>query len=146
MSTLTANVKTRVDVLGFCVEVRRCAQHSGLDARRTGELLLVVSELGTNAALHGKGGALTVVVTHTGWQVSAVDAGPGFTPAVLADAGRSDRLGRDGVRQPSDGGRSFGSGLATVRRLSTSFTLQNAPRGAQAFAARDFSNSQGAVR
>lgn len=143
--TLSCEVRSRVDVLSFCAQVRRVADGCGLDPRQSGELLLVVAELGTNAVLHGRGGVVTVVLSHLEWEVSASDVGPGFTPAVLADAGKSDRLGAAGVRLPADGGRSFGSGLAAVRRLSSSLTLQNSSRGARAVAAKHFTKSQGAV-
>ena len=143
--SLAASVATRLDVLSFCATVRKAALGAGFTVREVGELSLVVAELGSNAVVHGKGGSLSVQVQPRGWQVSAVDHGPGFTQAVLNDAGRSDRLGADGVREPGDGKRSFGSGLAAVRRLSSSLTLQNSSRGARAVAAKHFTKSQGAV-
>lgn len=144
---LTSALHSRVDVLGFCAAVRDHAASSGLDTRRAGELALVVAELGTNVVLHGGGGELAVTLSHAGWTVHATDAGPGFTAAVLEDAGRSDHLGAHGVREPGDGGRSFGSGLAAVRRLSDSLTLHNEPRGARVTAQRHLTSHarQGAV-
>lgn len=133
---LKGAVRSRVDVLGFCAEVRSAASRFGLDAVHAGELSLVVAELGTNAVLHGGGGALTVMLSDGEWVVSADDEGPGFSSAVLSDAGKSDRLGSAGVREPADGRRSFGSGLAAVRRLSSSLTLQNHARGAHVVARR----------
>jgi anti-sigma regulatory factor (Ser/Thr protein kinase) len=146
--TLRSEVKSRVDVLSFCESVRRSAMGFGLEMRRIGELSLVVAELATNAVIHGSGGMVNVALSTTGWTVSVRDAGPGFSEAVLADAGKSDRLGPDGVRPPADGRRSFGSGLASVRRLSTSLSLRNLePVGARAVAHRDFTPaSPGAER
>lgn len=143
----SGSVRTRVDVLGFCAEVRRTAVDCGLDALRTGELSLVVAELGTNAVLHAHGGCLEVRVSPTGWSVVATDEGPGFSSAVLNDAGKSDRLGAQGVREPADGHRSFGSGLAAVRRLSSLVTLSNDGPGARVVAERHFTNgtNQGAL-
>lgn len=143
---VTATVRSRVDVLGLCAEVRRAAIGAGLDLKQAGELSLVVAELGTNAVLHGRGGSISVLIDLDGWAVSALDCGPGFSDAVLADAGRSDRLGSDGIREAGDGGRSFGSGLASVRRLSSSLTLQNCSGGGRAIAAKKLSKStQGVV-
>lgn len=138
--SLAASVATRLDVLGFCATVRKAALGAGFSVREVGELSLVVAELGSNAVVHGRGGALTVLVQPRGWQVAAVDHGPGFTAAVLADAGRSDHLGPDGVRAPGDGQRSFGSGLAAVRRLASSLSLRNTALGARAVASRDLSS------
>ncbi len=135
---LSVNVNTRVEVLSFCVTVRRAGLETGLTPRQVGELSLVVAELGTNAALHGKGGTINVMVSPTAWRVVVSDRGPGFTQAVLEDAGQSDRLGPDGVRPPGDGRRSFGSGLASVRRLSTSLHLHNDGLGACVTAAKTF--------
>ncbi|PZR02299.1 MAG: hypothetical protein DI536_37115 [Archangium gephyra] len=134
-------VRTRVDVLGFCAEVRRVAADCGLDALRAGELSLVVAELGTNAVLHAHGGVLEVRVSPSGWSVVVTDEGPGFSTAVLNDAGKSDRLGARGVREPADGHRSFGSGLAAVRRLSSFVTLSNDGPGARVVAERHFNDA-----
>lgn len=137
--SLATSVATRLDVLSFCATVRKAALGAGFTVREVGELSLVVAELGSNAVVHGKGGSLSVLVQPRGWQVSAVDHGPGYTQAVLADAGKSDHLGANGVREPGDGKRSFGSGLAAVRRLATTLTLRNTTVGARAFAAKDLS-------
>jgi len=136
---LAASVASRLDVLGFCATVRKAALGAGFTAREVGELSLVVAELGTNSVVHGKGGTVSVVVQPRGWQVAAIDNGPGFTQAVLSDAGKSDRLGPNGVREPGDGRSSFGSGLASVRRLATQLTLRNTTVGARAFATKDLS-------
>ncbi len=138
---LVAAVHQRVDVLGLAAEARALALAEGLDERAAAELALVIAELGMNAVRHGGGGLVDLSVAATGWTVQVEDSGPGLSPAVLADAGRSDRLGRDGVRPPADGGKSFGSGLASVRRLSSRMVLENrSGRGARAIAQRDFSS------
>lgn len=139
--TLRTEVRSRVDVFSFCESVRRSAMGLGLEMRRIGELSLVVAELATNAVVHGGsgGGTVHVAIATTGWSVSVRDTGEGFSPAVLADAGKSDRLGADGVRPPADGRRSFGSGLASVRRFSTTLSLHNLePFGARVVAHRVF--------
>ncbi len=136
-----ATVSSRVDVLGVCSTVRDDALAAGLTARQAEELSLVVAELGTNAVLHGRGGTIAVTLDRRGWQVEVRDRGPGFTQPVLVDAGRSDRLGPAGVRLAGDGVRSFGSGLAAARRLSTELSLHNEGPGARVVATRRFAGS-----
>lgn len=136
-------VQSRVEVLGLAAEARELAAREGLDARQSSELSLVIAELAMNALRHGGGGGLvSVSVSPLGWSVEVEDAGPGLSPAVMADAGRSDRLGAQGVRPPNDGQSSFGSGLASVRRLSSRLELSNRRTGGAHVAAhRDFPQS-----
>lgn len=122
-------VRQRVEVLAAAVEARRAALAQGYDAGRAEGLALVVAELGGNAVRYAHSGVVAITVGAGGWTVEVEDSGPGFPPAVLADAGRSDRLGADGVRPPGDGRRSFGSGLASVRRLATALELSNRRSG-----------------
>lgn len=138
-----AGVHTRIEVLASAAGARSLALDTGLDPRRAEELALVVAELAMNAVLHGAGGGqVTVSVSDEGWCVEVEDGGPGLSPAVLADAGVSDRLGRDGVRPLHDGHASFGSGLASVRRLSNQLELNNRNAGgARVVARRDFLKS-----
>jgi anti-sigma regulatory factor (Ser/Thr protein kinase) len=138
-----AQVHTRIDVLAVAAEARALAARSGLDGRRAEELALVIAELAMNAVLHGPGAAqVSVTVSAERWSVEVEDGGPGLSQAVLADAGLSDRLGRDGVRPPHDGHHSFGSGLAGVRRLSSRLELSNRDSGgARVVAHREFSKS-----
>ncbi len=137
---LTANASSRVEVLAIAADARRLALGDGVDVREAASLALVVAELGMNAVLHGGGSAqVQVSVEPEGWTVAVEDAGPGLSPAVLADAGRSDRLGPEGVRAPGDGRSSFGSGLAGVRRLAGALALENrGGGGARAEAHRRF--------
>ena len=123
---LVGAVQNRVEVLGLAASARALGTQHGLDAKQAQELSLVVAELGMNAIRHGGGGGLVqVALCSDGWTVEAEDNGPGFSEAVLADAGQSDHLGADGVRPPADGRLNFGSGLASVRRLSTRLELAN---------------------
>lgn len=135
-----AAVQTRVEVLAFAAAARTLAATEGVDLRQAMELSLVIAELGMNALRHGGGGGLvTVSICPLGWSVEVEDSGRGLSAAVLADAGHSDHLGPDGVRPPGDGLTSFGSGLASVRRLSSRIELSNRRTGgARVVAHRDF--------
>lgn len=132
-------VGARVEVLAVASDARRLGTREGLSLREAEKLALVVAELGMNALFHGGGeGRVTVTVAASGWRVEVEDDGEGLTPAVLADAGQSDRLGPLGVREPGDGRRSFGSGLASVRRLSSHLELSNrGTGGARVVASRE---------
>jgi len=140
---LVAAVHSRLEVLAITAHARVLAVLHGVDLRDAMELALVITELGMNAIRHGGGaGLVKVSLSSEGWTVEVEDGGRGFSLPVLADAGRSDRLGPEGVRPPADGGHSFGSGLASVRRLSSRIELSNRPRGgARAVAHKDFSSS-----
>jgi anti-sigma regulatory factor (Ser/Thr protein kinase) len=144
---LIAAVHSRVDVLAAAADARMLAAACGLGSHEAEALALVVAELGMNALKHGGGGGLlTVALGPEGWTVVAQDAGPGLPPAVLADAGRSDHLGAKGVRAPGDGLPSFGSGLASVRRLSSRVELSNPHGGgARAAAHKDLTASRKGV-
>ena len=133
-------VQSRVEVLGLVAKARSTAMASGLTPRYAQELSLVIAELGMNALRHGGGlGQVLVKVSAEGWTVEVLDGGAGLTPQVLADAGRSDHLGPSGVRRAGDGLMSFGSGLASVRRLSSRLELSNRQGGgARAAAHREF--------
>jgi anti-sigma regulatory factor (Ser/Thr protein kinase) len=132
-------VSTLVDVRAVAAMARRWALSCGLTRIQAEHLALVVAELGANAVIHGHGGVVTVCVSRAGWKVEAVDRGPGFSEAVLTDGGRSNALGRHGVRPAAERARSFGSGLASVRRLSTHVSLQNMNPGAFVAAAAELS-------
>jgi hypothetical protein len=77
-----------------------------------------------------------VTVSQDGWTVEVKDGGPGLSETVLADNGQSDRMGRDGVRPRGDGQPSFGSGLASARRLSSQLELSNRDGGGACVVAR----------
>jgi signal transduction histidine kinase len=137
---LETTVQTRVEVLALSAKARTLASSYGLAPRYAQELSLVIAELGMNALRHGGGlGEVQVSVSTDGWTVEVQDGGAGLTAEVLADAGRSDHLGPYGVRPAGDGKLSFGSGLASVRRLSSRLELSNRPGGgARVVASRDF--------
>ena len=137
---LSVSVNERLDVLAVAAEARALAKSAGIDAGFAEELALVVAELGMNAVRHGAGSrTVHVTVSALGWRVEVEDQGPGLSAAVLADGGRSDRLGVGGVRSVSHTRGTFGSGLAAVRRLSNALSLSNkATGGARIIAHRDF--------
>lgn len=142
MARLFKVVQSRLEVLAASAEARALAATEGVSVRPAQELSLVIAELGMNALRHAGGGVVQIDVGHHGWTVEVKDSGPGLTDEVLRDAGRSDRLGARGVRAPADGQRSFGSGLASVRRMSTRLELSNRDGGgACAVAHRDLSQS-----
>lgn len=144
---LLLGVHSRVEVLAAAAEARRAALALGVDAAQAEGLALVVAELAGNAVRYGRGGVVGVTVGATGWTVEVEDSGPGFPPAVLADAGRSDRLGAEGVRPPGDGRSTFGSGLASVRRLASRLALTNRRTGGGLVVAhREFPSSSPAQR
>jgi anti-sigma regulatory factor (Ser/Thr protein kinase) len=134
-----ATLQERVEVLAVAADARRFGTCEGLSLRESEKLALVVAELGMNALRHGGGrGRVRVNVGASGWRVEVEDEGAGLTDAVLADAGQSDRLGAAGVREPADGRRSLGSGLASVRRLSSRLELSNRRGGgARVIASRE---------
>ena len=126
---LVAAVHSRVEVLGLAASARALATKHGFDPKHAQELGLVIAELGMNALLHGGGGLLQISLSVEGWTVEVEDSGRGFSGVVLDDAGRSDRLGANSVRPPADGSPNFGSGLASVRRVSTRLELTNRRSG-----------------
>ncbi len=139
MTARAEPVSSLVDVRAVAAMARQAALSCGLTRIQAEHLALVVAELGANAVVHGLGGAVTVSVSRAGWKVEAVDRGPGFSEAVLIDGGRSNALGRHGVRPQAEWGRSFGAGLASVRRLSSQLLLKNMNPGAFVAAATELS-------
>ena len=130
MTVLETTVSSRVDVVAAAAAARTQARECGHSISEAHALSLVVAELAMNALRHGGGrGLLQVRCEPWGWLVRVQDDGPGISLAVLADGGRSDRLGCAGVRPVADGQRSLGSGLAAVRRLSTVLALNNRDGG-----------------
>jgi anti-sigma regulatory factor (Ser/Thr protein kinase) len=92
------------------------AQEAGLDEVQTGQLALVVTELGNNLVRHAQQGRLLIRADAAAGEVEviSIDKGPG-----IADVARS--MG-DGF---STGGTP-GTGLGAVRRLSSEFDIHSA--------------------
>jgi anti-sigma regulatory factor (Ser/Thr protein kinase) len=57
---MRAAIRTLADVLAFRSDVRRCLQDSPLAAPAREEVLLALTELGTNLVLHAGGGEISV--------------------------------------------------------------------------------------
>ncbi len=123
------NVRSRTESLAAAAYARSMARAFQYPERESEALALVVAELAGNAVRHGGGGHLVLSIGHSSWQVVVQDSGPGFTVSVLADAGRSDRLGPDGPVASGTPHASLGSGLAATRRLASQLVLGNRPEG-----------------
>lgn len=98
----------------------------GFDEHAAGRVAIVVTELATNIARHGRGGQLFVrrVDNGTGIEIIAVDKGPGI--------GDIDRAVRDGFSTTGTPGK----GLGAVRRMSETFDIYSQPgRGTVVLAA-----------
>lgn len=129
-STEEVVVRSRADCVAAGVIARKLARVLGFDAKRAEELGLVVVELTSNAVRHAGEGVCRLSAQTRAVKVEVEDGGPGFPEAVLQDAGRSDRLGKEGPLPPGERqGRGLGSGLACARRLSDELTLANRARG-----------------
>lgn len=97
--------------------VSRLSTELGFDDHETGRVAIVVTELATNVARHGRGGQLLVrrVDGDTGLEIVAVDKGPG-----IADVERAVRDGYSTAGTP-------GKGLGAVRRMSDGFDIYSQP-------------------
>ncbi len=103
--------------------VAASADHAGLDARRIEDLLVVASELATNAVRHAGGaGVLRLSLGDGALHCSVTDEGPG-----LADPGLA---GESLVPITSDEGR----GLWLARQLSDGLSVVVGERGTRATA------------
>jgi anti-sigma regulatory factor (Ser/Thr protein kinase) len=102
------------------------AMRAGFDEVKTGQLAIVVTELGTNLIRHAQRGTLLLAVREQSGEVEAIsiDHGPG-----IADIARS--MG-DGY---STGG-SLGAGLGTVRRMARDFDMHSTVPGGTVIVAR----------
>ncbi len=130
------DVRSRVDCLAAGLTLERTARELGWDETEAATLNILMLELATNAVRHAGGGVARIVIDTGRCDIVVEDEGPGLTPAVLADQGRTDRFGQlgqyqKGVRPP----QGLGSGLAGVRRLADELRVENRPeRGARAWA------------
>lgn len=129
MNRLLFPVRSRADAWGLALLVRDLALQAGFDARSAEEVRLVAAELASNAVHHGGGGELKIRSTEGICEIEVQDRGPGFSPEVLRDGGRSDRLGPRGPRPVGETAASWGSGLACARRLSGRLELTNRRSG-----------------
>lgn len=103
--------------------VAASADHAGLDARRIDDLIVVASELATNAVRHAGGsGVLRLWLSDGALHCRVTDQGPG-----LADP---DRAGVRLVPITSDEGR----GLWLARQLSDGLSVVVGERGTSATA------------
>jgi anti-sigma regulatory factor (Ser/Thr protein kinase) len=98
------------------------AQRVELDATRTGQLVLVVSELATNLAKHARNGeillrALDSPTEPPAIEVLAIDAGPGITDLAVSQADGYSTAG------------TLGHGLGAIRRQSDDFWIYTQPAG-----------------
>ena len=106
----------------------RLAEALGFDATASGNVALVVTEVGTNIIKHGRGGEILLHPVHhgsiPGIDIVGLDRGPG-----IADV---DRCLRDGYSTAG----SPGTGLGAIRRLSALFDVCTAPDQGTAMLAR----------
>jgi anti-sigma regulatory factor (Ser/Thr protein kinase) len=97
--------------------VREMARAIGFDEHGSEEIVLVVSELGSNLVKHAGGGTLTMTpVTdggRSGMQIECVDRGPGIPDTDLAVADGFSTAG------------SLGYGLGTVNRMMDEFDIMS---------------------
>jgi serine/threonine-protein kinase RsbT len=118
-------VRDESDVFESRRAVRRLANQLGFPALAREELVIVVSELGSNILKYGVAGDLTFETVHSerhgiGIQVTARDIGPPFADFQMAlEDGYSDSGPIDPIQLPRR--RGFGGGLGAIARLSHSF-------------------------
>jgi anti-sigma regulatory factor (Ser/Thr protein kinase) len=130
MSQGALSIRVRADCAGAAVHARQLAVLAGWDRLEAEEFGLVVMELVSNVVRHATGGFCWLEADAQVLKAVVEDRGAGFSPAVLRDAGRNDRLGGEGVLPPGQRqGKGLGSGLACARRLTTELTLENLDRG-----------------
>jgi anti-sigma regulatory factor (Ser/Thr protein kinase) len=121
-------VREELDVFEARRAVRRLAVELGFGLQTREELVIVVSELGSNIVKYGIKGDISFEVVKedplgVGIRVIARDVGPPFTNLALAlTDGYSDRGPIDPLELVHRKG--FGGGLGAIVRLSDSFEYQ----------------------
>ena len=138
-SFVCLEVISRADCVGTGLLVKQRALLLGWNGFEAAELCLIVVELAINSVRHGRGGECFVALDHQRLVLVVLDEGPGFSPEVLSDHGRTDGMNRSGPVPPGKRapGR-LGSGLASTRRLADELVLENRlPRGARIVARRE---------
>lgn len=95
------------------------AERLGFDAKRVGELAIVIAEIGSNLHKHADGGWIALRCLRQagvgGLEIVAIDSGPGMDDALLS--------GEDGHSTAG----TLGIGLGAIRRLSDRVDLYSQP-------------------
>lgn len=121
-------IREELDVFEARRAVRRLADELGFHRTAREELVIVVSELGSNILKHGISGDITIErvddeARGVGIQVIATDVGPPIANLELAlTDGYSDRGPIDPMALLKRKG--FGGGLGAVARLTDAFEYQ----------------------
>lgn len=101
------------DALKFC-------QAANFNEKKTAELEIVITEIGTNLIKHAGGGEIIIRLYDTavgkGVEILSIDSGPGMADPI--------RMQEDGVSTTN----TLGQGLGAIRRLSDQFQLYSVPR------------------
>ncbi|AKF02873.1 ATP-binding protein [Sandaracinus amylolyticus] len=117
---------SQADRLACGAEAGAFARRNGLGMRASGELVLCVTELLSNAVRHGGGeGRLELRVIEDGIEVEVRDEGPGI--ASIEDAMR-DGWSQGRQREPGEAkpmGAGLGIGLGAVRRLADGMVVES---------------------
>lgn len=100
-------------------KVEQYAEQYGFSDAIAEKLRLIITEAGNNIVLHGQTGCLGIVPDVNGQSISilAIDNGPGITDIESAMC--------DGVTRLEN---STGIGLGSLKRLSTKFEINSAPK------------------
>jgi anti-sigma regulatory factor (Ser/Thr protein kinase) len=108
---------TAPDLVGLRAVVAARAAGTGLDPERVQVLLLIASELTTNAVSHGGGqGRLRLLLRGNEVICQVVDSGPGLAAGAITDH-----------RPDADAGH--GRGLWLVRRFADGFSIEDTGTG-----------------
>lgn len=100
-------------------EALKFCQAANFSEKKTAELEIVLSEIGTNLIKHAGGGEIIIRLYETvhgkGIEILSIDNGPGMADPV--------RMQEDGVSTTN----TLGHGLGAIRRLSDQFQLYSLP-------------------
>ncbi|UJR84728.1 ATP-binding protein [Sandaracinus amylolyticus] len=125
-AAFTMRCTSQADRLACGAEAGAFARRHGLSTRASGELVLCVTELLSNAVRHGGGaGRLEMQVIDEGVEVVVRDEGPGI--ACVEDAMR-DGWSRGRQREPGEAkpmGAGLGIGLGSVKRLADVMVVES---------------------
>lgn len=101
---MRAPVRSMADVIAFRNDVRRALERDPLDPVARDEVLLALTELGTNVVLHSEGGELSVDTR--GGSAIRLESANGVPPALRCPGA-----------SPAGLPRGLGLGLASLRRI-----------------------------